>query len=191
MKSKAMNLPIRTARSARQHGISLVTTLVMMLAVMVLGLSAILISKGEFVLSGNLQFQSASLNEAEAAVVAAEQWLASTTGSPQNYLNTGFTTYNSAAGYLYPIDYMKTNSVDPMTMTWDTTNSVQVGSITTQRYLIEYLAKDKTLIPTSLNTGGRSSSGCNKTDLFRIIARGSSARGATRFVQSIYSRLSC
>jgi Tfp pilus assembly protein PilX len=174
-------------RRSRQRGISLVTTLVMLLAVMVLGLSAILISKSEFMLSGNVQFQSAALNEAEAAAVVAEQWLASGT----NYLNAGFTTYNTSAGYLYPINYMSTNSIDPLTMTWSTANSIQVGSNTNERYLIEFLAKDKTLIPTGLAVGGRASSGCNKTDVFRIIAQGGSARGATRFIQSIFSVLSC
>ena len=176
-----------TPRRKRERGISLVTTLVMLLAVMVLGLSAITISKSQFMLAGNLQFQSGALNEAEAAATAAEQWLSSGT----NYLNAGFTTYNTSAGYLYPIGYMTANSIDPMTMTWNTTNSVQVGSITTQRYLIEFIAKDKTLIPTGLAVGGRPSSGCNKTNVYRIIAQGGSARGSSRMVQSIYSVLSC
>ena len=171
----------------RERGISLVTTLVMLLAVMVLGLSAITISKSQFMLAGNLQFQSGALNEAEAATVAAEQWLSSGTNS----LNAGFTTFNASAGYLYPIGYMTANSIDPLTMTWSTTNSIQVGSITTQRYLIEFIAKDKTLIPTGLAVGGRSSSGCNKTNVYRIISQGGSARGSSRMVQSIYSVLSC
>ena len=117
-----------TPRRKRERGISLVTTLVMLLAVMVLGLSAITISKSQFMLAGNLQFQAGALNEAEAAAVAAEQWLSSGT----NYLNAGFTTFNTSAGYLYPIGYMTANSIDPLLMTWSTTNSIQVGSITTQ-----------------------------------------------------------
>jgi Tfp pilus assembly protein PilX len=182
----------------RQRGISLVTTLVMLVAVMVLGLSAILISKGEFVLSGNLQFQSASLNEAEAAAIAAEQWLATNGGAT---VPAGFTTYSSGAtGYQYPIGYLATNSVDPLTMTWSNSNSFAVPTCppptttspcTTQHYLIEFLAKDKALIPVSLNTGGRAATGCNKVNLFRIVASGTSGRGATRFVQSVYSTLSC
>lgn len=182
-----MDTKTPTPRRKRERGISLVTTLVMLLAVMVLGLSAITISKSQFMLAGNLQFQSGALNEAEAAAVVAEQWLSSGT----NYLNAGFTTYNTSAGYLYPIGYMSANNIDPLTMTWNTTNSIQVGSITTQRYLIEFIAKDKTLIPTGLAVGGRASSGCNKTDVYRIIAQGGSARGSSRMVQSIYSVLSC
>jgi Tfp pilus assembly protein PilX len=185
MKTTAMNT--FDCHPSRQRGISLVTTLVMMLAVMVLGLSAILVSKSEFMLAGNVQFQSGALNEAEAAGVAAEQWISTGT----NQTNAGFTTYNSSAGHLFPIGYMAANGIDPLTMTWSTSNSIQVGSITSQRYLIEFLAKDRTLIPTGLAVGGRSSSGCNKVNVFRIIAQGGSARGATRMVQSIYSVLSC
>ena len=175
-----MNPMIPSPRQKRERGISLVTTLVMLLAVMVLGLSAITISKSQFMLAGNLQFQSG-------ATVAAEQWLISGTNS----LDAGFTTFNPNAGSLYPIGYMTANSIDPLTMTWSTTNSIQVGNITTQRYLIEFIAKDKTLIPTGLAVGGRSSSGCNKTNVYRIIAQGGSARGSSRMVQSIYSVLSC
>ena len=38
---------------------------------------------------------------------------------------------------------------------------------------------------------GKGSSGCNKVNLYQITARGVSARGATKLVQSFYSVLSC
>lgn len=189
-----MNSIDNTHGSTRQRGISLVTTLVMMVAVMVLGLSAILISKGEFVLSGNLQFQSASLNEAEATSVAAERWLATYGGKDVTVNYPGFATYNSTtAGWQYPIGYMATNTVDPLSMTWSDSNSKipDPGTSTSQRYLIEFLAQNKSLIPVSLNIGGRAATGCNNVNLYRIIARGTSGRGATRFIQSVYSTLSC
>lgn len=170
----------------RQRGISLITTLVMLVAVMVLGLSAILASKSDFMLSGNLQFQSAALGQAEATAVLAEQWLAAGT---TNYLDAGFTTRSSATPHLYPIGYLAANGIDPVTMNWGDGNSTQVAD--NQRYLIELLAKDRTLIPTSLNLGGRAASGCNRVNVYRIIAQGGSGRGASKFVQSIYSRLSC
>lgn len=181
-----MKIPMHSPN--RQRGISLVTTLIMLLAVTSLGISAMLVSKSEFMMSGNLQFQSAALNEAEASVANGEQWIAAGT----NYLNAGFTTYSSGStSYLFPIGYMTTNSIDPLTMTWNDTNSLLVSGTTGQRYLIEMLAKDKTLIPSSLNTGGRAAAGCNKVNIYRIIANGTSARGSSRMVQSIYSRLSC
>lgn len=187
MQTQTINAPAIRPRRRAQRGMTLVTTLVMMLAVMVLGLSTILISKSEFMLSGNVQFQAGAMNEAEASAIVAEQWLAAGT----NYLNAGFTTYDSATGELYPIGYMSANGIAPLTMTWSDDNSLVVAGSTTQRYLIEFLAKDKTLIPTSLNLGGRAASGCNKVNVYRIITMGGSARGATRFIQSIYSRLSC
>jgi Tfp pilus assembly protein PilX len=170
----------------RQRGISLITTLVMLVAVMVLGLSAILASKSDFMLSGNLQFQSAALGQAEATAVLAEQWLAAGT----NYLDAGFTTRSSATPHLYPIGNLAANGIDPVAMNWGDGNSTQ-GPEENQRYLIELLAKDRTLIPTSLNLGGRAASGCNRVNVYRIIAQGGSGRGASKFVQSIYSRLSC
>lgn len=174
--------------AGRQGGISLITTLVLLLAITSLGISAMMVSRSEFVMSGNLQFQSAAMNEAEASVATGEQWLASGT----NYTNAGFTTYSSASTpYLYPINYMTTNSIDPLTMTWSDTNSLAVSGSTTQRYLIEMLGKDKTLIPSSLNSGGRSVSGCTKVNVYRVVAYGSSARGSGRLVQSIFSKLSC
>ncbi len=180
-----MNSMVAKLGRMRQRGISLVTTLVMLVAVMVLGLSAILVSKSDFMLSGNLQFQSAALNQAEAAAIAAEQWLAAGT----NYLDPGFTTHASATAHLYPVGYLAANGIDPVGMSWSDSNSAQVSG--KQRYLIELLAKDKTLIPTSLNVGGRRASGCNKVNVYRIVAQGGSGRGASKFVQSIYSRLSC
>ncbi len=182
-----MNSPIPSPSLIRQRGVSLVTTLVLLLAVTSLGISAMLTSRSEFMMAGNLQFQSSALNEAEASVSTGEQWLAAGT----NYLNGGFTTYSVATPYLFPINYMSTNSIDPLTMTWDDTNSLQVSGKTTERYLIEMLGKDKTLIPSSLNTGGRSVSGCTKVNVYRIVAYGSSARGSGRLVQSIFSKLSC
>ncbi|MGP1677522.1 MAG: pilus assembly PilX family protein [Burkholderiales bacterium] len=192
-----MNSMIAKLGRTRQRGISLVTTLVMLVAVMVLGLSAILVSKSDFMLSGNLQFQSAALNEAEAAAVAAERWLAVNGGRNVTTNVPGFSTYSSATPHLYPLG--SNIATAAMTMSWSDSNSkippdpdgTDPGNSTTQRYLIELLASDRTLIPTSLNVGGRQASGCNKVNVYRIIAQGGSARGASKFVQSIYSRLSC
>lgn len=195
--AQAMNSMIAKLGRMRQRGISLVTTLVMLVAVMVLGLSAILVSKSDFMLSGNLQFQSAALNQAEAAAVAAEQWLAVNGGANVRTRYPGFSTYSSSTPYLYPAS----SNIDAsaMTMSWSNSNSkippdpdgTDPGSSTTQRYLIQLLAPDRTLIPTSLNLGGRRPTACNKVNVYRIIAQGGGGRGASKFVQSIYSTLSC
>lgn len=172
----------------RQQGITLITTVVMLVMVMLLGVSAVMFSRSEFRLAGNLQFRNTALNDAESAVVFAEQWLA--TGS--NYLNAGFTTYDgSGTPHLYPINYMAGLSApnnNPLTMEWGNDNSIAVGN---SRYLIERVALNKKLIPTSQNIGANKATGCAQVNIYRIVVRGESSRGTTRFIQSIYSVLSC
>ncbi len=169
----------------KQQGVSLITTLVMMGLLMLLGVTAMRLSKSQLNLSANLQFQSAAFNETESAVALAERWL----GSGANYKSAAFKTFASGTG-LFPLNYFASNSIDPLNMTWSDTNSVQ-GSNVNQRYLIELLAENKTLLPSGNSLGGRVSAGCNRVNVYRIIGRGESSRGALKFVQSVYSVLSC
>lgn len=164
-----------------------------MVMVMLLGLSAMQLSKSQLSLSGNLQFQEAAFNQAEAAIASAERWLSTGT----NYQAAGFTT-NTADTGLYPIGFLGTNNIgflgtnniDPLTISWDDTNSIQ-GSNVNQRYLIGQIAVDKKLESSGAGLGGRMTSGCNKVNTYRIIARGESNRGATKFIQVVYSVLNC
>jgi Tfp pilus assembly protein PilX len=172
----------------RQHGITLITTAVILVLVMLLGVSAVMFSRSEFRLAGNLQFRNTALNDAESAVVFAEQWLS----SGNNYLNAGFTAYDAAGTpHLYPINYMAGLAApdnNPLTMDWGNDNSIAVGN---SRYLIERVALNKKLIPTSQNIGANKATGCAQVNIYRIVVRGESSRGTTRFIQSIYSVLSC
>ncbi|MDP1613304.1 MAG: hypothetical protein Q8M11_19780 [Sulfuritalea sp.] len=178
-----MSAPRSHFLARRQRGITLITTTVMLVMVMLLGVSAVMLSRSEFRLAGNLQFRNAALNDAETALSAAEQWVAN------NNLNAGFATYGSVGTpWLYPIGYLDAQSVDPLTMTWNSSNSLAAGN---SRYLIERIGLNKKLIPTSLNVGGNPATGCTKVNIYRIVARGESLRGTTRFIQSIYSVLSC
>lgn len=162
----------------------------MMVMVMLLGLSAMQLSKSQLSLSSNLQFQEDAFNQAEAAIASAECWLSTGT----NYQNAGFTTYTAGTG-LYPMGYLSTDirdpsirTVDPLIM--DETNSKQGGNAN-QLYLIGQIAVDKKLQSSGAGLGGRMTSGCNKVNTYRIIARGASNRGATKFVQVVYSVLNC
>jgi type IV pilus assembly protein PilX len=171
---------------AQQRGMSLVTTLVMLIVVLVLGFSAMQIWRTEFMLTGNQQFVTAAFNAATGATGTAEKWLSTST----NAKNAGFISYGTP--YLYPIGYLETRNIDFTTMTWDDTNSLAVGNQGTQRYLIEMLGQNLSIADSSsLNTGGRASTGCSTVNLYRIVGRGTSARGATRIVQITYTVLSC
>ena len=168
--------------SKHQRGISLLTTLIMMVMVMLLGLSAMQLSKSQLSLSGNLQFQEAAFNQAEAAIASAERWLSTGT----NYQAAGFNSSGSPG--LYPMGYLST---DIREMSWDDGHSIPVNGDDNQRYLIGQIAVDKKLESSGAGLGGRMTSGCNQVNTYRIIARGASNRGATKFVQVIYSVLNC
>jgi Tfp pilus assembly protein PilX len=154
---------------------------------MLLGVTAMMVSDTQYKLAGNLQFEDAALNNAEAAVTTAESWLSSSTGGIANIRNAGFTTYDSAAtAHLYPTG----TAPDPLTLSWSDSNSVQVGD-TGKRYFIELVSVNSRLLGSSQAIGGRSSAGCNQTNTYLINARGTSSRGATKFIQSYFSVLSC
>lgn len=170
----------------KQRGSTLIMSLIVLVVLMMIGVATMIVSGTQFTLTGNLQFQNASMNRAEVAVATAEQWLASGT----NYKDAGLiTAYNVATPHLYPIGAL---AADPLTMTWSNPNSLSLdGAAATQRYFIELLGKDKRLIGTGVGVGGRASSGCNQVNVYRIVSRGEGGRGAVRFVQSNYTVLSC
>lgn len=174
-----------------QRGATLVIALVILVLIMIIGITAVTTSNTQFRLAGNLQFEDSALNNAEAAVTAAEAWLS--TG--QNFRNAGFTTYaRNATPQLYPIGA----APNPVSMDWvdsaenvNTANSLRVGGNVAQRYFIEQMSLNNRLQGSSQVVGGRSSAGCNQVNTYLITGRGTSARGATKFVQSYYSVLSC
>ncbi|MCB2028331.1 MAG: hypothetical protein KDH18_06480 [Rhodoferax sp.] len=183
--------PIRMP--ARQRGATLVIALLVLVLIMMIGITAISTSDTQYKLAGNLQFEDSALNNAEAAVTAAENWLS--TGS--NFNDAGFAVYDNAKPHLLPIGRLAglaSPDNDPLTMTWDdpgSPRSLAVAGNTRQRYFIEQMSLNNKLQGSSQVVGGRTSSGCNQVNTYQITGRGTSARGATKFVQSFYSVLNC
>ena len=161
-----------------QRGISLLTTIIMLVMLMVIGVSAMRLSKQQLSLSGNLQFQTAAFNEAEAAIAVAENAIATTAA----YKTAGIIV--PAMG-LYPIS---ATPVDPTTLAWTSSDSLQAAN-SNQRYIIQQLAKDVKF--NDAEKGNNPSAACNQVKLYRVTARGESARGASKFVQTVFSVLSC
>jgi len=183
----------QTFKLRRQSGSTLIISLIILILLMLLGVTAMKTSDTQFQLAGNLQFENSAMNNAETAINVAEAAMANGTIA---LLNTGFTTaYVSANGPvtvgLYPIN----SGIDPFTLDWNGNGgngnaySVQVAS--RQRYIIELMSTNNRLIGSNQAMGGHASAGCNQVNTYRITARGTSARGATKFVQSFYSVLSC
>ena len=179
----------------RQTGSTLIISLIILILLMLLGVTAMTTSDTQYKLTGNLQFEDSAMNNAETAINAAETALGNGTIA---LLDTGFTTaYVSANGPVTTGLYPLNSGIDPFTLSWTGTGgngngngyAVQVAS--GQRYIVELMSTNSRLVGSSQVTGGRSSSGCNQVNTYRITARGTSARGATKFIQSFYSVLSC
>lgn len=178
---------------ARQSGSTLIISLIILVLIMILGITAMTTSDTQFKLAGNLQFENGAMNNAETAMTTAESWLSTGT----NYKVAGLISDACASRSvpaLYPLNTTTTPSTrcftgDPLSITWDNTNSVEVA--TNQRYMIELLSINQRLLGSGAATGTRTSVGCNQVNTYLITARGQSLRGATKFVQSYYSVLSC
>ena len=175
------------ALPGKQTGSALIVSLIILIIVMLMGVMAMTTSDTQYKMAGNLQFQDAAMNNAETAISFAEKWLS----SGPNFVSGGFTTYDSATPYLYP----PVTAIDPLTMTWDDSNSIQITDpVTTlqnpsQRYLIQRMSTNNVLIGSSSSSGGRTSTACNKVNTYRIYARGTSVRGASKIIESYYSVL--
>ncbi|MFZ4479305.1 MAG: pilus assembly PilX family protein [Rhodoferax sp.] len=173
--------------AARQRGATLVIALLILVLIMMIGITAVSTSNTQYKLAGNLQFEDGAMNNAEAAVSTAENWLATGT----NYNNAGFVTYDAAnAPHLYPAASTAAMVTAPLTTAWSDSNSAVVGS-GSQRYQIQLMSTNNLLTGSSAAVGRQAAAVCNKVNTYQITGRGASSRGATKFVQSFYSVLSC
>jgi Tfp pilus assembly protein PilX len=172
----------------RAAGFSLITAVVIVLMVTIVGLTAMTVSRSQLANAGSAQYQVAALQEADRSVATAESWLLDGT----NPKSDGFTTRSTQTPALYPRDHMASNSLDPLTWTWNDTNSTPLNG-GTSRYAIEQVARRVLPLGESqrdlIDEEGRTD--CKVVDLFRITSRGTSAAGASRTVQSVFSVNGC
>ena len=167
----------QTFSSVTQRGASLVVTLVMLVVLMLMGITAIVVSNTQFRMAANLQFQNLAMNNAESALAQAENWLALNVADP------GFAA--RVNGGLYPEGMV----VDPFTMVWDDNTSVRVDALGSQRYAIELLGVRTTpanSVVGCVNSYGQSAP-CRVVRVFRLSSRGVSVLGAAKMVQSIFA----
>jgi Tfp pilus assembly protein PilX len=162
---------------ARSRGAALVMSLIVVGVLMLLGVSAVILSKTQFKLAGNVQFQSLALTDAENAMTQAESWITT------NWAHTGFATAGT------PGIFPKDTAPDPLTMKWDDANSVKADTDGNQRYMIE-LYMDNRKLPTSsvapcavYGPAGP----CSIVNVYRITTRGASRLGATKIIQALYA----
>ena len=177
----------------KQAGSSLIISLIILILLMLLGVTAMKTSDTQFQLTGNLQFEDSAMNNAETAVNAAETSLSN---GAIAILDPGFTTaYVGANGPVTPGLYPISSGIDPLTLDWTGVggngNNYSVQVLGSQNYVVELMSVNSRLLGSNQTIGGPASSGCNQVNTYRITGRGTSARGAIKFVQSFYSVLSC
>lgn len=170
---------VRTTRHS-QRGVALLVVVMLMLGVAMLAVVMSVNSNTQFRLAANAQYENVAFNLAESAISDAESWLTSGT----NRTHTGFTTYSSATPQLYPLGYMATNGLDPLTMDWSNSNSVVSASDSSKRYVVEVIGRNKQPLGSTAAVGGRVRSACPKVDLFRVSARGLAAKDTSKIVQT-------
>jgi hypothetical protein len=84
-------------------------------------------------------------------------------------------------------------SSNPLTMSWSDTNSKSVvdnagNPNPAQRYIIQMMSTNNLLQGSSAAMGAQQKSACSLgVNTYLITGRGTSARGASKFVQSFYS----
>jgi len=188
-----MNPRAKANGPRRQRGASsLFITVILVLVVMLLAVTAAVLSSTQFKLAGNLQYENIAFNMAEGALASAESWLSTGTNAKKAGF-TGYGTDSPALPQIFPIGYLTT---DPLTMAWSDSNSIAVVVGTdlgtnNPRYLIEKYGADNQPLGTGLDSGGRPLTICQKVDVFRVTTRGTSAKGTTKLVQTTYSVPSC
>lgn len=164
----------------KQAGSSLVVSMIMLVVLMLMGVGAMVMSNTQYRMAGNLQFLSLASSNADSALAQAENWLA--TSYEDNRLQTG----GRVAGGMYP---KGTAVPDPSTVTWDDTNSEKVDASGTQRYMIEVIDTGRNMAKGSARQCNPyiPVPPCNYANIYRVTARGTSARGAVSVVQSIFA----
>ena len=67
-------ISINPCYSNKQLGSTLIISLIILVILMLLGVSAVTTSNTQYKLAGNLQFEDAAMNNTETAINAAETW---------------------------------------------------------------------------------------------------------------------
>jgi type IV pilus assembly protein PilX len=176
---KMLRFTDRSRLPRKQAGSSLVVSMIMLVVLMLMGVGAMVVSNTQYRMAGNLQFQSLASTNADSGLAQAENWLAT------NFENTKLIT--RVSGGFYPQGSVVPS---PYNMSWDDTNSETVaGSGGAQRYMVEVLSTNRNISKGSYKPCDpyTSPTPCGYVNLYRVTARGTSARGAVNVVQSIYA----
>lgn len=157
-------------RFKKQTGMAMIMSLVILLVLTLLGVTAMNSSNLQLLMTGNSQYQTVALNNAESVIRDAEATVDSiVTGGP-----VPSTGYYDISG--------SNPEVDLGSFSWSDSETVIDGN---SKYIIEY-AGDTVLDSSSLAWRQNNGITGDTVSVFRITARSPATRGAMRYVQSIY-----
>jgi|JI10StandDraft_1071094.scaffolds.fasta_scaffold269547_2 Tfp pilus assembly protein PilX len=170
--------------SARaQRGISLLVVTVMILAIILITLTAFHVSKTQYKLVGNIQASELAFARAESTSAAARGWLS----IQANARSIAFDVYDPTSAHLYPKGELATLDFAPATMTWSNSNSLDSAG---GRYLIELLGRGIRGPGDSLALGQNAAS-CKLVDLFRVVAKADAGQDASRIIETVEATDGC
>jgi type IV pilus assembly protein PilX len=157
----------------KQSGVILVVALVILLVLTLLVVSSMNTTNTQVLMTGNTQFHTQALNDAESALRYAESEieLSIASGTP---IAAGF--YNLKDPTVVKPDI--TNLA-----TWSTQAATYTAGNRSSLYVIEYV--DFTVFAGESVSSSKSIDG-SKVHLYRITSRSNTGRGAARILQSVY-----
>ncbi len=160
-------------RSFSQRGAALIMSLVILMVLTILGIASMNTSNLQLLMTGNAQYQTVALSQAELTIRVAEELLDDIIAGTETIPANGY--YNVTPG--------NSDAINLGSFTWDATTSVEAAG--NSNYIIEYTG-NKTLPPESLAWRQLQGIAGDSVYVFRITARSPAGRGAMRYVQSIY-----
>lgn len=153
------------AQPKAQRGSTLIISLIILIILMLLGVTAMNTSDTQYKMAANLQFESTALNNAETAINTAEATLVPTNAIVASAVTAAdpFTKADTADNYL--IEFVSTNKVPLASASLDCTDTTNPD-------------------PTIYNC-------LQCLNTYLITAKGESGRGATKVIQTYFSVPHC
>jgi type IV pilus assembly protein PilX len=178
---------MKQAKANNQAGAVLVISLIILLVMTILGITAMKTSNLELVMSTNIQEQVRAMVDAENTLADGENDVR--TNFPGAY---SYAWHNNTTDGLYaqndPANLDLANSALE-DVDWEDPDNDGEGYVAgpNGRYAIEYMGN---VLDTSAGASATIGTGTPKYHyVYRVTARGTTGRGATRFVQSIFGVL--
>lgn len=175
MKMRKINQKLSSHKN--QSGVILVLALVILLVLTMLIVSSMNSTNMQVLMTGNTQYHTQALNDAEVTLRFAEN-------SIEQFATN--VTVIPGSGY-YNLTVNNNTAIDFSSFSWDS-NSAAIHTTASRNsfYVIEYIKQVPLSNGAPIMVSQNNKITGDRAHLYRITARSTSARGALRLVQSVY-----